>query len=224
MVYVRDGLRCYISATLRKELYITDGLLMKEPQVKVRILKSKYYQTFVTIDFKRDLIRFKKSGETRGSTEEFVTHKDVPFADVIEVKSLELDVFAKEHNNLGELPFRAKFMVRTLGREHIFFAPNEKERAVWLESLAKVLESNKHGTTAAFSLKSAPDASAIKRGSVSLLPDRRSQLVQSGEIYKSHDLQVTGQAIEGKIMKAIEHRSVFHGGDYHERYFRLEFG
>ena len=43
-------------------------------------------------------------------------------------------------------------------------------------------------------------------------------------MYKSADLQVTKLSIEGYIMKAIENASVFHSGEYHKRYFKLEFG
>lgn len=40
--YVRDGMRCYVSKTLRRELYLTDGLLYKKPQKPGR-LKKKYF-------------------------------------------------------------------------------------------------------------------------------------------------------------------------------------
>jgi hypothetical protein len=33
--YIRDGVRCYISQVLRKELYITDGYLWKESKTKM---------------------------------------------------------------------------------------------------------------------------------------------------------------------------------------------
>ena len=50
--YIRNGARCFVSLTLRKELYITDGMLYKEPKVKMTLLKCSYYLTFVAIDFK----------------------------------------------------------------------------------------------------------------------------------------------------------------------------
>lgn len=59
MEYVRDGVRCYVSQTLRRELWITDGPLYKEPR-KVSMLKKRYYGTFAVIDFKRQLVRFKR--------------------------------------------------------------------------------------------------------------------------------------------------------------------
>lgn len=31
-LYIRDGVRCYASKTMRKELYMTDGVLYKEPK------------------------------------------------------------------------------------------------------------------------------------------------------------------------------------------------
>ena len=49
--YIRDGARCYVTATLRKEMFITDGMLYKEPKVKM-LVKSNFYQIFLLIDFK----------------------------------------------------------------------------------------------------------------------------------------------------------------------------
>ena len=57
--YVRDGVRCYVSKSLRKELYLTDGTLYKKPQQSGKF-KKKYYETFIGIDFKRQVIRLKK--------------------------------------------------------------------------------------------------------------------------------------------------------------------
>ena len=57
--YIRDGVRCYVSRTLRKELYLTDGVLYKKPQ-KSGKFKRKYFDTFVGIDFKRQIIRLKR--------------------------------------------------------------------------------------------------------------------------------------------------------------------
>ena len=57
--YVRDGMRCYVSQTLRRELYLTDGILYKKPQKPGR-LKKKYFQTFIGVDFKRQVVRLKK--------------------------------------------------------------------------------------------------------------------------------------------------------------------
>ena len=76
--YLRDGFHCYVSKTLRKELYITDGFLMKEPRVKIKVIKRNYYKTYVTIDFSRKLLRFKKSGMGRES--DFKVDKDVDFS------------------------------------------------------------------------------------------------------------------------------------------------
>ena len=72
MIYIRDGTRCFVSNTLRKEHYITDGPLIKEPKIKMKYLKHEYYQTFVTIDFAKSMIRFKPSGKTRDDCEDFV--------------------------------------------------------------------------------------------------------------------------------------------------------
>ena len=70
-------------------------------------------------------------------------HKDVSFNEIIEVKSLALDVFNGEHLQQDERPYHQKFMVRTLERDHIYYAKTEKERVVWLEGFAKILDYNK---------------------------------------------------------------------------------
>ena len=49
VTYIRDGEKCYFSETLRHEHWITDGELMNE----------KREDCFVTIDFQKELIRFK---------------------------------------------------------------------------------------------------------------------------------------------------------------------
>ena len=59
MSYIRDGVRCFVSETLRKELYVTDGVLFKESNTKMKAFKSKYREVFVFVDYKKHLIRFK---------------------------------------------------------------------------------------------------------------------------------------------------------------------
>ena len=111
--YVRDGVRCYISLTLRKELYVTDGILYKEPQSK-GILKNRQYKLFVAIDFKNNLLRFKESGL---EDEQYISRgfkKDMPFIEVIDVQSLDMDIFKGEHKMIDTMPHRAKFSVKTL--------------------------------------------------------------------------------------------------------------
>ena len=70
-------------------------------------------------------------------------NKDISFEQVIEVKSLNLDVFKGEHQEIKQLPFKYKFMVRTLDRDYVYFAKTPKEREVWLQGFSKILEYNK---------------------------------------------------------------------------------
>ena len=89
--YIRNGARCYVSSTLRKELFITDGLLYKEPKVRRMFFKNDYYATYVTIDFKLQLIRFKKPSlsSTKQTKNTFKGDKDVQFAEMIDCKKLQ---------------------------------------------------------------------------------------------------------------------------------------
>ena len=109
MIYIRDGVRCYLSETLRRELYITDGQLMKEPKKRAILFGYKYYTTFCAIDFRKRLIRFKNSGKKSESSYGFDSKKDIPFSSILEVKNLEMDAFSGEHKNVIDLPFRGKF-------------------------------------------------------------------------------------------------------------------
>ena len=130
---------------LRRELYITDGPLWKLPET-TRKFKKKYFRTHCTIDFHERLMRF-KDGNTSSFEEdtyfEIEKEKDIPFSHVIEVKALALDVYKNEHQvKEDDLPYRSKFTVRTLDRDYYFFAKNDTERDIWLESFAKVLKVN----------------------------------------------------------------------------------
>ena len=75
------------------------------------------------------------------------------FQDVIEVKRLDIDIFKGEHKQKKKLPYRSKFLVRTLNREHYWFSKSDIEREVWVESLLKILDINETGLTN-FNLKS----------------------------------------------------------------------
>lgn len=114
MVYVRDGIRCFVSETLRRELFITDGMLVKEPKKRAKMFGCKYYSVFCAIDFSRKLVRFKRSGLTREDLEGFAEEKDIPFAAVLEVRNLQLDVFTHEYKDLTELKFTGKLLLRTM--------------------------------------------------------------------------------------------------------------
>lgn len=68
--------------------------------------------------------------------------KDIKFSDIISFKKLELDFCNDEHLNVEDVPFRAKFLVRTRKRDYTFFAKDELERDVWIEGLHRLLKSN----------------------------------------------------------------------------------
>ena len=63
VVFKRDGQKCYISETLRKEPFIIDGVLMKELGSKLKRALSGSRKRFVVLDFKKQLIRFKHDRE-----------------------------------------------------------------------------------------------------------------------------------------------------------------
>ena len=92
--YFREGVKCFISSSVRQELLITDGFLIKEPREYSR-LKPRFYKTFVSLDFQFSLLRFKKGDFTFFDDKyvEFKAGKDIPFSEVLEVSLLELDVF-----------------------------------------------------------------------------------------------------------------------------------
>ena len=81
-LYIRDGVRCYLSHKLRLELYTTDGLLQigKESEWK-----------HVAIDYSRRLVRFreKSPGEQKCDVNAlFAESKDIPFSEIIDVKAV----------------------------------------------------------------------------------------------------------------------------------------
>ena len=53
---------------------MTDGVLFKESTTKIKALKGKYRKIFVAINFKKQLIRFKKNDQT---DEVFLAAKDI---------------------------------------------------------------------------------------------------------------------------------------------------
>lgn len=141
-------MRCFVSESLRKELYITDGDLFKESKTKLKAFKGGYRKTFVSIDYKKHLIRFKGKREDP----KFLQEKDVPFQEVIEIKRLDIDIFKGEHKEKTGPLYRSKFLLRTLGSEIFLFSKNDVEREIWVESMLKILEINEAGITN-FSLK-----------------------------------------------------------------------
>lgn len=135
--YIRDGSRCYLSSTLRKELYITDGMLYKEPKVKLTFVKKSYYPTFVSIDFNLQQVRFKEPSHSsaRQTKNEFKGKKDIDFRDMIDCKLLEAGEFKQ---NQEAPPFAFRFIVRTQNRYYIFYSISETERSIWLESFNRI--------------------------------------------------------------------------------------
>ena len=74
---------------------------------------------------------------------------------------MELDIYqAEQKDSVEKLPFRSKFMIRSLKSEHQFFAANDVEREIWLQSFAKVLEYNKYGLDK-FNLRSVADIESL---------------------------------------------------------------
>ena len=130
-----------MSETLRKELYITDGELFKESNTRMKAFKAKYRKIFLSVDYKKHLVRWKE----RRSDDNFLVEKDVAFQDIIEVKRLDVDIFKGEHKKNLNLQFRSKILMRTMHREHFLFAKNDTEREIWMESLLKILDINETG-------------------------------------------------------------------------------
>lgn len=116
ITYIRDGEQCYFSETLRHELSITDGELTNGEGIECS----------VTIDFQRELVRFKKPEDVyEGSLAKamgFDRKKDISFSEVLEVRLLMADGFKNERYN-------TKFQVVTLKQSKVFKfqAKNEKE-------------------------------------------------------------------------------------------------
>ena len=144
---------------------MTDGILYKEPE-KMGKLKSNYYERFVVLDFKRHLMRFRKKINNYHSNDGFGENKETPFHEIIDYQLVALDVYRAEHKTHKSLPYKSKFAVRTLNREFIFFAKNDKEREVWCSSLAKILEYNRDGGNGNFNLKLGPDMTMLKNESI----------------------------------------------------------
>lgn len=86
-------MRSYVSETLRKELYATDGDLYKESKTKMHALKGKYRKIFAAVDFKKHLIRFKENRDD----DKFISGKNIAFQEILEIKRLDIDVFKGEH-------------------------------------------------------------------------------------------------------------------------------
>ena len=120
-------------------MYLTDGFLWKESKKKFDIMKGKYRKVFCVIDFKNLVVRFKKER----TDVDFEKGKDLQFTELLEVDSLQIDIFKGEHKKTLDLEFRKKFVVRTMSREIMFFARSDIEREVWMESFAKAIEINK---------------------------------------------------------------------------------
>lgn len=59
--YIRDGVRCFVSATLRKEMYVTDGELWKESNTVMSTIKGRYKNLFISINFKKHMVESRVS-------------------------------------------------------------------------------------------------------------------------------------------------------------------
>lgn len=116
-------------------------------------------------------------------------------------------------------------------REYMFFARNDVEREVWIESFAKAIDINKSGATNV-NLKAVSNDyySMVSQGTPNnyAVPKSKKITIKSKidgvEVYRSDQLQVDKSRISGQVMKAIENISLFHSDKYHERLFVLEFG
>ena len=78
----------------------------------------------------------------RSDPESFVEEKDLAFSDVLSLQKLDLDVSKGEHRNKQDVPFRAKFLLKTRKRDYTFFAKDGTERQIWIEGVHKLLQLN----------------------------------------------------------------------------------
>ena len=120
VTYIRDGERCFFSETLRHELCITDG----------ELTDVNGDDCFVTIDFQKELVRFKDPEDAHeGSLTTsmgFDRRKDIGFSDILEVHLIKPDGFKKEIMD-------KKFEVFTLKSKKAlqFTAKTALERHIW---------------------------------------------------------------------------------------------
>lgn len=126
-----------------------------------------------------------------------------------------------------QLPYRHKFLLRTINREYFFFAKSEVEREIWVKSFEKIVQQNR-GKKGRFNMKASISMERVKNLSSAhqaFIGKRNHSSIQHGnaEIYKSQDLRVTQFGIQGKVMKAVENVGLFNKDKYHERYFKLQF-
>ena len=108
------------------------------------------------------------------------------------------------------------------------------EREVWIESFLKIVESNESGGVNNFNLKKTGDlylrsldnAEAVIH-SIHMDTTKKKEIratLDGVKTYKTQYLTITTTFIRGSVYKAIENVSFFHSGQYHERFFTLEFG
>ena len=212
-MYLRDGVRCYLSETLRRERWITDGELNLQ-----REGQSGEHCCFVTIDFKRSLVRFKDPDEAfQGCLQKqmgFSKRQDIPFSELLDVRLVKPNGFYHEVTE-------TKFEVKTVKQTLLFEARNEQERNIWHRSFLMALSmQSKELFKQDFNstLKVRPNEAGVF---VPQLKTERS--TEAG--FKSANLQVTEKGISGQVKKAIEKVSFWnHEQPYHERGFALDFG
>ena len=84
-------------------------------------------------------------------------------------------------------------MVRTLEREHFYFALNDRERDLWLTGFAKIISYNT-STQGTFNLKITPDISKIQEEKIQAAGGGRKEVKVTSEgleAYLSQALTVT---------------------------------
>ena len=123
-----------------------------------------------------------------------------------------------------------KFNVFTEQRTYELFSKTRTERELWIEHFCKVIDKNA-GKTVDFNKPSETysklqEAERQGRTTVKCQPKKSNIVViekQGYEEYKSKTLMYNRETVKGYLIKRIENRKLFHGSNFHKRFFELSF-
>jgi len=119
---------------MRSEQWIVDGFLEK----KAAFIGEKFVSVFATIDYKRELVRFKKEKKAHQDSHNsqqmgFFKKWDIPFAEVSDVVLLKPDFYMKETGSV-------RLLIKTTGSKEIMFrAKNTFECEEWLSGFQRIV-------------------------------------------------------------------------------------
>jgi len=225
--HIENDFIVYKSLNMKRDRNIVCGKLLIKDNSKKGILGTNvtYEIFFMQLDFWQKILKcsydYNFMDAAQNARETLLTGKGIPF---VEVMKAEFDAIEET----DEVQFRNKFNLYTKDFNFELYVKTNKEREYWVEAFCRAIETKHKNAVTNWAEESKLFNETKKSWLVRKDKITQSKLLRQVEMevdgmmeFKSANMYVNCNQIEGYLLKMISNKKVYHTKPFHKKYFQI---